>query len=92
MKRKLTAAVKAEKTKRQMEYMTIFMNGMRKRVKRPPAIDGLDVDDVIRRDADPIWIHQNERWEYMVVAEQPFEIYPMAKSELCANMSSVGGN
>lgn len=64
-KRKLTAAEKAEKKRRQKEYMTIFINGKQKRVKRPPTIDGMDVDDFIRRNADPIWLHQNEMWEYM---------------------------
>jgi hypothetical protein len=36
-KRKLTAAEKAEKKQRQKEYMTIFINGKQKRVKRPPT-------------------------------------------------------
>jgi hypothetical protein len=45
--------------------MTIFINGKQKRVKRPPTIDGMDVDEFIRRNADPIWLHQNEMWEYM---------------------------
>lgn len=62
-KRKLTPAEKAQKKKRQMEYMTIFMNGKQKRVKRPPIIDGIDLDDFIQRNADPIWLHQNEMWE-----------------------------
>jgi len=65
-KRKLTAAEKAEKKRRRKEYMTIFINGKQKRVKRPPAIDGMDVDEFIRRNADPIWLHQNEMWEYMI--------------------------
>ena len=64
-KRKLTAAEKAEKKRRRREYMTIFINGKQKRVKRPPAIDGMDVDEFIRINADPIWLHQNELWEYM---------------------------
>jgi hypothetical protein len=25
----------------------------------------MDVDEFIRRNADPIWLHQNEMWEYM---------------------------
>jgi uncharacterized protein YnzC (UPF0291/DUF896 family) len=62
-KRKLTAAEKAEKKRRQKEYMTIFINGKQKRVKRPPTIDGMDVDEFISKNADPIWLHQNEMWE-----------------------------
>jgi uncharacterized protein YnzC (UPF0291/DUF896 family) len=69
-KRKLTAAEKAEKKRRQKEYMTIFINGKQKRVKRPPTIDGMDVDEFIRRNADPIWLHQNEMWEYMTDDEE----------------------
>jgi len=65
-KRKLTTAEKAEKNRRQEEYMTIFMNGKQKRVKRPPTIDGMDVDEFIHTNADPIWLHQNEMWEYMI--------------------------
>ena len=68
-KRKLTAAEKAEKKRRRQEYMTVFINGKQKRVKRPPTIDGMDVDEFIRRNADPIWLHQNEMWEYMVEEE-----------------------
>jgi uncharacterized protein YnzC (UPF0291/DUF896 family) len=64
-KRKLTAAEKAEKRRRRREYMTIFINGKQKRVKRPPTIDGMDVDEFIRRNADPIWLHQEGLWEYM---------------------------
>ena len=45
--------------------MTIFINGKQKRVKKPPTIDGMDVDDFIRRNADQIWLHQNEMWEYL---------------------------
>ena len=65
-KRKLTAAEKAEKRRRKKEYVTIFINGKQRRVKRPPTIDGIDIDEFIRRNADPIWLHQNEMWEYMV--------------------------
>ena len=27
------------------------------------TIDGMDVDELILRNADPIWLHQNEMWE-----------------------------
>ena len=64
-KRKLTRAEKAEKKRRRREYMIIFVKGKQKRVKRPPTIDGMDVDEYIRRNADPIWLQQNEMWEYM---------------------------
>ena len=62
-KRKLTAAEKREKRRRPKEFMTIFVNGKQKRVKRPPTIDGMPVDEFIRRNADPIWLLQHEMWE-----------------------------
>jgi len=69
-KRKLTAAEKAEKKRREKEYMTILVDGKQKRVKRLPTIDGIDIDEFIRRNADPIWLHQNEMWEYMVEEDE----------------------
>lgn len=65
-RQKLTPAEKAEKKLRQRKYMTIFINGKQKRVKRPPTIDGMDVNEFIQRNADPLWLHQNEMWEYLV--------------------------
>jgi hypothetical protein len=65
-KRKLTLAQKAKKARRKAEFMTIFINGKQKRVRRPPTIDGMDVDEFIQRSADPIWLHQNEMWEDMM--------------------------
>jgi hypothetical protein len=64
-KRKRTAAEKAAKKQQREEFMTIFIDGKQKRVKRPPTIDGMDVDEFIRRNADPICLHQNEMWEYI---------------------------
>jgi uncharacterized protein YnzC (UPF0291/DUF896 family) len=64
-KRKLTAAEKRARDARRKEFMTVFINGKQKRVRRPPTVDGMDVDEFIRRNADPIWLHQNEMWEYM---------------------------
>jgi hypothetical protein len=64
-KRKLTAAQRREKDRKRKEFMTIFVHGKMKRVRRPPTIDGLDPEEFIRRNADPIWLHENELWEYM---------------------------
>jgi len=73
VKKKLTAAQKrakkAEKAERQKKYMWTFINGKQVRVKRPPTIDGMDVDEFIERNADPIWLHQNEMWEYIHTEE-----------------------
>ncbi len=64
-KRKLTAAEKRERKKRRQEFMTIFVNGKQKRVRRPPTIEDMDAEEFIRRNADPIWLHQNGLWEYL---------------------------
>ena len=68
-KKKLSAAQKrarkAAKAERQKKYQWVFMNGKQVRIKRPPTIDGMNVDEFIRRNADPIWLHQNEMWEYI---------------------------
>jgi hypothetical protein len=64
-KRKLTAAQKAEKARRRQEYMTVFVNGRMKRVRRPPMIEGVTVDEFIRQNADPMFLHQEGLWEYL---------------------------
>ena len=52
-RRKLTAAEKAEKIRRRKEYMTVFIRGKQKRIRRPPTIEGMDLDEFILRNADP---------------------------------------
>ncbi|MBI5185370.1 MAG: hypothetical protein HZA01_06545 [Nitrospinae bacterium] len=67
IRKKLTAeqkrARKEAKAERRKKYQWVFMNGKQVRVKRPPTIDGMNVDEYILRNADPIWLHQNEMWE-----------------------------
>ena len=46
--------------------MFIFVNGRQKRVRRPPTIDGMPMDEFIARNADPIWLHQNEMWDLLL--------------------------
>ena len=64
-KRKLTKAEKAAKARRKAEFEYVFLNGKQKRVRRPALIEGMTVEEFIRANADPIWLHQNEMWEYM---------------------------
>jgi hypothetical protein len=82
-KRKRTAAEKAERRRRREEYMTIFIGGKQKRVKRPATVEGMDVDEFIRRNAnaDPIWLHQNEMWEVLHELEMAEEIEAPETSE-----------
>jgi hypothetical protein len=64
-KRKLTAAEKRARKARKEKYQWIFMNGKQVRVKREPMINGMPVDEFIRANADPMWLHQNGMWEFM---------------------------
>lgn len=64
-KRRLSAAEKAEKARRRQEYETVFIHGKMKRIRRPPMVDGLSVDDFLRTIADPIFLHQEGLWEYL---------------------------
>jgi hypothetical protein len=63
--RKLTAAERRSRYEQRRKFMTIFINGRQKRVPRPELIDGLSVDEFIARNADSIWLHENELWEMM---------------------------
>lgn len=58
-------AKKKEKAERQKKYMLVYRNGKQVRIKRPPTIDGMSVEEFIEKTADPIWLHQNEMWEYI---------------------------
>ena len=75
-KKKITAAQKRarkkEKAERQKKYMWVFMNGKQVRIKHPETIDGMDKSEFIRRNADPIWLHKNEMWEYMDLNEENY--------------------
>ncbi len=73
IKKNLTASQKKvkkqAKAERQKKYMWVFMNGKQVRIKRPPTIEGMCIDEFIQRNADPIWLHQNEMWEYIETEE-----------------------
>ena len=45
--------------------MAVFINGQQKRVRRPPTIQGLPVDEFVRRNADPIWLMQHGYYELL---------------------------
>lgn len=63
MKRKRSAAEKRARRERKKNWTTIFINGKQKRIRRPPMVDGVPVDEFIANNADPVWLHQNEMWE-----------------------------
>ena len=64
-KRKLTSEEKAAKKRRKLEFMTIFVNGKQKRVRRPVLIDGMHPDDFLRINADPLWLHKEGEWHLL---------------------------
>ncbi len=69
VKKKLTMAQKRAKKARQQQYETVFINGKQLRIKRPPMVEGMTVDEFIMTNADPLWLHQNEMWELIPVEE-----------------------
>jgi hypothetical protein len=101
VKKKLTPAQKRAKKKakeeRQKKYMWAFENGKQVRVKRPETIDGLDPDEFIRLNADPIWTHQNEMWECMEPEEAKLGLLEMADyspyiNNFCGTWKDTEGN
>lgn len=82
-KRKLTQKQKLEKECRRQEFMHVFMNGKQVRVKRPPMIDGIPVDEFIKNNADPIWLHQNEMWELIEEPESEPEDLCSQAEDIC---------
>ena len=49
----------------------VFMNGRQVRVPRLQLIEAFAVDEFIARNADPIWLHQNEMWELIGRNDKP---------------------
>jgi len=78
--KKLSPEQKAAKKRRREEYMTVFINGKQKRIKRSPTTDGMDTEEFIRRNADPIWLHQNEMWEYIEQNEDEGDVDNMVST------------
>ena len=75
-KRKKTADEKRAKKEWKKKYQWIFIRGKQVKVKRPQTIDGLPIDEFIARNADPIWLQQNEMWEYLTPTEEVAETSP----------------
>ncbi|MFA6011400.1 MAG: hypothetical protein WC799_15545 [Desulfobacteraceae bacterium] len=84
--KKLTPAQKKKrntaKAERQRKYEWIFINGKQVRIKRPPTVDGILVDQFIEENTDPIWLHQNELWELMPAEETLFDPEQSAASDI----------
>jgi hypothetical protein len=63
-KRKRTVAEKRARRERRKKFVTVFIHGKQKRGPRPPLIDGLPVEEFLSRNADLIWLHENEFWDF----------------------------
>ena len=70
-KRRRSAAEKRARRERRKRFMFVFINGKQKRVPRPALIDGLPVDEFFLRNADPIWLHENELWDWGAGGRKP---------------------
>jgi len=46
-------------------YEHVFINGKQVKIKKVPSIDGIPIDEYIEQNADDIWLHTNEMWEYI---------------------------
>jgi hypothetical protein len=80
VKKKLTTAQKRArreaKAERQRKYRWVFMSGKQVRIKKPPTIDGMPVDQFIEQNADPIWLHQNGMYEILHARENEEDEIP----------------
>ena len=65
LKKAQKRAKKKAKAERQRKYQWIFINGKQVRIKRPPTIDGIPVDEFIEQNADLIWLKQNGMYEIL---------------------------
>ncbi|CAG23256.1 hypothetical protein [Photobacterium profundum] len=83
VKKKLTAAQKKlkreSKAERQRKYKWVMMNGKQVRIKREPTIEGMSVDEFVQRNANDLFLHQNEMWE--CIQEDDDECLPMTFKE-----------
>ena len=72
-KKALTKAHKLQRKKakeeRQKKYEWIFVNGKQKRILRRPSAEELKAKEELLRNEDPIWLQQNDLWEYIDMEE-----------------------
>ncbi|MEA3522563.1 MAG: hypothetical protein U9R50_06285 [Campylobacterota bacterium] len=61
---------KEKKIRKNSKYEWVFIDGKQVKQRKPEIIDGMLVDEYIMKHADPIWLHQNEMWEYMDVDDK----------------------
>ena len=73
LSKKFKNARRERKIEKRKKYEFIFIDGKQVKVKKEPEIDGIPVDDFIKANADPIWLHQNKLWN-LIETEQNIKI------------------
>ena len=70
LSKKLKKIRRDRKVEQRKKYKYIFINGKQVKVEKEPEIDGKPVDDFIRENADPIWLHQNGLWHLIKTEDE----------------------
>ncbi|GGY00688.1 hypothetical protein GCM10007160_30530 [Litchfieldella qijiaojingensis] len=82
-------AKKAAKEERKRKYEWVFISGKQVRIKRPPTVDGIPVDQFIEENADPVWLHQNELWELIPVEDSTFDLDPPSELDVMEDENEI---
>ena len=68
-KRKLTNAEKKARRERKRynreNFEYVFINGKQKKIRKAPTIEGISEEEFLLRNTHPIFLHQNEMWEWL---------------------------
>jgi len=56
---------KKKKRVKNSKYEWVFINGKQVKQRKPEMIDGMLVEEYIMKNADLLWLQQNEMWEYL---------------------------
>ena len=56
---------KKKERKKNSKYEWVFINGKQVKQRKPEMIDGMLVEEYIMKNADSLWLQQNEMWEYL---------------------------
>jgi len=69
-KNKLSATRRTEKRQPREQFTTVMMSGRQTRMRRPPTVEGIDVEEFFRRNATAVELHQEELW-YLIDTDDP---------------------
>lgn len=70
---KLSATRRTEKRQRREQFTTVMMSGRQTRMRRPPTVEGIDVEEFFRRNATAVELHQEELWHLIDTDDPPLE-------------------